>query len=243
MAYSTDSRLLEIARYRLLKSAKYVGIKFKQTFVMEGKQLRRKATACVHAKQFRCLRRAFKRQRAFVGIVIWEIQSKLKVLNLENSVALERMNTLLERVQRLVDKRSKDKNKLDDGHAPEVEWIGKDKARQSYEFGVAAGFVVTHKKDLIFGARTFPGNPFDGHALAEQQEQARILIEDHDTSPKPVYVDLGCRGVDHANPCVEIIHRDKYKSMLKADRKKLRRRQAILPSIGHFKADHGMIGT
>jgi IS5 family transposase len=142
-----------------------------------------------------------------------------------------------------VNQKPKDKNKLYALHAPEVECIGKGKARQPYEFGVKAGFAVTHKKGLIVGARTFPGNPFDGHTLAEQLEQTRILIEEHGTSPKQVYVDLGYRGVDHANPDVEIIHRGKYKSMLKADRKRLKRRQAIEPTIGHLKADHGMRRT
>lgn len=56
-------------------------------------------------------------------------------------------------------------------------------------------------------------------------------------------MDLGYRGVDHANPSVEIIHRGKYKSIHKADRKRLRRRQAIEPTIGHLKADHGMRKT
>lgn len=242
-AYPTDSRLLEIARYQLIKNAKHVGIKFKQTFAMEGKQLKRKAAGYAHAKQFRRLRRTLKRQRTVVGIVIREVQRKLKVLNLESSAALERMNTLLERAQRLVDQKPKDKNKLYALHAPEVECIGKGKARQPYEFGVKAGFAVTHKRGLIVGARTFPGNPFDGHTLAEQLEQARILTEEHNTPIKQVYVDLGYRGVDYANPDVEIIHRGKYKSMIKADRKRLRRRQAIEPTIGHLKADHGMRRT
>lgn len=175
-----------------------------------------------------------------MGIVIREIRRKLKALKLESSAALEKMNTLLERAQRLVDQNPNDKHKLYALHAPEVEYIGKGKARQPCEFGVKVGFAVTHKKGLIIGARTCPGNPFDGHTLAEQLEQARIPVGDHGTSPKQVYADLGYRGVDHANPSVEIIHRGKYKSMLKADRKRLKRRQAIEPTIGHLKADHGM---
>ncbi len=243
VAYPTDSRLLEIARYQLVKSAKQFGIKFKQTFAMEGKQLKCKAAGYAHAKQFRRLRRVLKRQRTIVGIVIREIQRKLEVLKPESSALLDKLNTLLQRAQRLVDQKPKDKNKLYAFHAPEVECIGKGKARQPYEFGVKAGFAVTHKRGLIVGARTFPGNPFDGHTLAEQLEQTRILLEEHGTAPKQVYVDLGYRGVDHANPDVQIIHRGKYKSMIKADRKRLRRRQAIEPTIGHLKADHGMRRT
>jgi transposase, IS5 family len=243
VAYPTDSRLLEIARYQLVKTAKQLGIKFKQSFAQEGRQLRRKAGGYAHAKQFRRLKRVLKRQRTIVGIVIREIQRKLKIVKPEQSTMLEKLNTLLARAQRLVDQKPKDKNKLYALHAPEVECIGKGKARQPYEFGVKAGFAVTHKKGLIIGARTFPGNPYDAHTLAEQLEQAQILTEEHDTKIKQVYVDLGYRRVDRDNPSVQIIHRGKYKSMAKADRKRLRRRQAIEPTIGHLKADHGMRRT
>lgn len=248
IAYPTDSRLLEIARHQLVKAAKVVGIKLKQTYASEGKALRHKAAGYAHAKQIKRLNRTLRRQRTVAGIVIREIERKLAQVHAEHrpkhrpehSALLEKLTTLLQRAQRLVQQKQKDKNKLYALHAPEVECIGKGKARQPYEFGVKAGFAITHKKGLIVGARTFPANPYDGHTLAEQLEQTRILIEDHGTSPKQVYVDLGYRGVDHANPGVEIIHRGKYKSMTKANRKRLRRRQAVEPTIGHLKADHGM---
>lgn len=86
---------------------------------------------------------------------------------------------------------------------------------------------MTYKKGLIVGARTFPSNLFDGHTLAKQLEQAKILTGEHNTPIKQVHVDLGYRGGDHTNPGVEIIHRARYKSMLKADRKRLKRRQVI----------------
>jgi IS5 family transposase len=55
-----------------------------------------------------------------------------------------------------------------------------------------------------------------------------------------VVVDLGFRGVDHDNPQVEIIHRGKYKSLTKQQRRWLKRRQAMEPAIGHLKSDHWM---
>ena len=39
---------------------------------------------------------------------------------------------------------------------------------------------------------------------------------------------------------MQIIHRGKYKSLTKQQRKWLKRRQAIEPLIGHTKADHAM---
>ena len=125
-------------------------------------------------------------------------------------------------------------------YAQEVECIGKGKARQPYEFGVKAGFAVTHQQGLIVGAWSFPGNPYDGHTLNQQLQQTNRLIATHQVKPKAVYVDLGYRGVDKDNPDVQIIHRGKYKSLSQVERKRLKRRQAIEPTIGHLKADHGM---
>ena len=96
-----------------------------------------------------------------------------------------------------------------------MECIGKGKARKPYEFGVKTSIAVTHKSGLMVGARTFPGNPYDGHVLNQQLEQTTILLEDTGRSPQQVIVDLGYRGVDQDNPTVEIIHRGKYKSLTK----------------------------
>jgi len=71
----------------------------------------------------------------------------------------------------------------------------------------------------MVGARTFPGNPYDGHILSAQLEQTHILLEDVEREPKEVVVDLGFRGLDRDNPQVEIIHRGKYKSLTKLQRR------------------------
>ena len=90
-------------------------------------------------------------------------------------------------------------------------------------------------------ARAFHGNPYDGHTLNEQLEQAAILMQDcRPTAPNPVFVDFGYRGVDTDNPQVRIVHRGKPIRLTALERKQLRRRQAIEPIIGHLKADHRM---
>jgi IS5 family transposase len=86
-------------------------------------------------------------------------------------------------------------------------------------------------------ARTFPGNPYDGHLLSEHSEQTRALLEDAKVTPQEVIVDLGFRGVDADNSDVTIIHRDKYASMPSAQRRWLRRGLTVEPAIGHLKAD------
>src|SRR5699024_10220391 len=85
--------------------------------------------------------------------------------------------------------------KLYSWHAPEVSCISKGKARQPYEFGVKVGIATTLKGNLVVGARSFAGNPYDGHTLAEQMEQATALMQDTGMEPATVYADLGYRGV------------------------------------------------
>jgi IS5 family transposase len=89
--------------------------------------------------------------------------------------------------------RTKDKNKLYALHAPEVECICKGNARVRYEFGAKVSIVATLKEGLVVGARSMPGNPYDGHTLHEAMEQAAILS---DVELETVFVDCGYRGVE-----------------------------------------------
>ena len=77
IAHPVDSRLLEIARHKVVSAAKRAGIGLKQTYAKEGKTLRRKAGGYAHAKQFGRLKRTVKRQRTILGVVMREVQRKL----------------------------------------------------------------------------------------------------------------------------------------------------------------------
>lgn len=54
------------SRAKLVQAAKFAGIGLKQTFIKEGRELRRKAGGYAHAKQFKRLRRTVKRQRTIL---------------------------------------------------------------------------------------------------------------------------------------------------------------------------------
>ena len=242
IAHPVDRRLLEIARHKVVGAAKRAGIALKQTFAKQCKLLRRKAGGYAHAKQFKRLHRTVKRQRTILGIVMREVQRKLKAPGFAptNALALTHLNTLMERAERIRTQRKHDKNKLYALHAPEVECIGKGKARKPYEFGVKAAVVILHRIGLMVGARSFPGNPFDGHILNPALEQATNLMQDVGGTIKEVVADLGFRGVDADNPGKLIIHRGKFKSLNAQQKVWLRRRQAVEPAIGHLKSDNRM---
>ena len=240
IAHPTDSRLLEIARHKVVSAARRAGLALKQTYAKEGQALRRKAGGYAHARQWGRLQRTVKRQRTILGIVLRAVQRKLAVADFvpASPKALCDLQVWMQRAERVRTQQPKDKHKLYALHAPEVECIGKGKARKPYEFGVKTAVVVSHRQGLMLGARTFPGNPYDGHLLHAALEQATILMQDWDVAIKDVVVDLGFRGVEADNPGRHILHRGKAKSLSLQHRGWLRRRSAVEPAIGHLKADH-----
>ncbi len=237
IAHPTDSRLLEVAREKIARLAKREGIALKMTHEREGKTLRRRAGGYAHAKQFKRLKRVLRRQRTILGCLLREVRRKMTDLGAD---AQRRLNVWLERAERIHSQRPKDSGKLYALHAPEAECIGKGKARKPYEFGVKVSLAVTHKQGLMVGARSFPGNPYDGHTLTEQIEQTTALLQDLGVKPTTAIVDLGFRGKEASEAPVELIHRGKYKTLTATQRKWLKRRQAIEPAIGHTKHDNGM---
>jgi IS5 family transposase len=245
IAHPTDSRLLETARVKLVAAAKDAGIELKQTFAKEGKDQGRKAGRYAHARQFKRMRRAIKRQRTIVARLQREIQRKASAARAIGQAVREALEQTLSRAARIVAQSAQRKSvdggpKLYSFHAPEVDCISKGKARNPYEFGVKVGIASTWRHSLIVGAKAFARNPYDGHTLHDQLEQAGILMQDCGVKPATAFVDLGYRGVDADNPDVRIVHRGKSRTISAQERRQLRRRQAIEPIIGHLKTDHRM---
>lgn len=232
VAYPTDSRLLEIARKKIVSLAQRHDLPLRQSYARQGPKLQRQAGGYAHAKQFKRLRRVLKRQRTVLGRLLRDVQRQLAVASEAARIAI---TPWLERAERLHRQRPKDKDKLYALHAPEVECIGKGKARQPYEFGVKVGIAITAKQGLIVGARSFPGNPYDGDTLKEQLEQVECLTR---IQPQTAIVDLGFRGREIEGTTV--LHRGKTKTLTKSQWRWVKRRQAIEPVIGHVKDDCGM---
>lgn len=109
VAHPVDSRLLEVARCKLVKAAKNVGVELKQTFAKEGKELRRRAGGYAHAKQFKRMRRVVKRQRTIVGKLIREVQRKVPQVQGATPQALQGLQVVVTRAQRIMLQKPKDK--------------------------------------------------------------------------------------------------------------------------------------
>lgn len=184
-----------------------------------------------HAKQFKRMRRAVRTLRTRVGRVHREVARQLHVLP---EAAQAKMQDLLQRTGRILTQRTKDKNKLYALHAPEVECISKGKARTPYEFGVKVSIATTLKEGLVVGMRSMPGNPYDGHTLAETLEQVGILTGT-DRLPAMAIVDKGYRGVEIEG--VRILMSGQKRGITRTLKAMIKRRSAIEPAIGHMKMD------
>jgi len=231
IAHPTDSRLLETSRQHLVKAAKAHGLRLRQNYNRCAPRLAVQVGRYAHAKQYKRMRRALRSLRSRVGRVHRDVQRQLHKLPEQ---ARPKVQELLQRTGRILTQGAKDKNKLYALHAPEVECIAKGKARMPYEFGVKVSVATTFKEGLVVGMRSMPGNPYDGHTLAETLEQVGILTG-VDKLPRTAIVDKGYQGVEV--PGVRILRSGQKRGITKTLRAMIKRRSAVEPTIGHMKMD------
>lgn len=235
IAHPTDSRLLDKSRQHLVKAAEDNGLKLRQNYNRVAPRLAAQIGRYAHARQFKRMKKAVRTLRTRVGRVHREVQRQLHVLP---EAAQAKVQELLQRTGRILTQRTKDKNKLYALHAPEVECISKGKARTPYEFGVKVSIATTLKEGLAVGMRSMPGNPYDGHTLAQTLEQVGILTGT-DRLPATAIVDKGYRGVEIEG--VRILRSGQKRGITRALKAMIKRRSAIEPAIGHMKMD-GRLG-
>ena len=232
VAFPTDSKLLNDIRRRLVKLSNKHGLSLRQNYNRVAKRLLRKISGYAHANQYRRMRAAIKKLLIRVGRVVRDIERQLE--HQPQSVRAEFKDSLA-MAHRLFKQKRRDKNKLYSIHAPETECISKGKAHKRYEFGVKASFATTNDTGYVVGARSCPGNPFDGHTLSDQLEQVASLTQ---IKPTHVYVDKGYRGHGITETKVMI---SGQRRLSKRQKRALKRRSAIEPEIGHMKTD-GLLG-
>lgn len=230
IAHPTDARLYETARRKLVALAREVGIGLRQNYNRLSPRLAGQVGRYAHARQFKRMHKALRRLKCYTGRVLRDIERQLdRVPDGTLKVRLEEMVAL---VNRLLAQKPKDKRKLYSLHEPEVDCISKGKAHKRYEFGTKVRVATTNRGGFVVGMRALPGNPYDGHTLAEALEQVEILT---DQSPELAFVDRGYRG--HGVENVKVFISGAKRGVTRTIAKLLRRRSAIEPMIGHMKND------
>jgi transposase, IS5 family len=125
-------------------------------------------------------------------------------------------------------------------HAPEVECIGKGKARAPYELGckVSVATPATKPKggQFVLHTKVLHGNPFDGHTLGPVIAELEALTG---VETRRIHVDKGYRGHNHAQK-FRVWISGQVRRVTAPIRREMRRRAAVEPVIGHMKAEHRM---
>ena len=166
IAHPTDARMCHRALEKGVDLAWLHHGPLRQTYRRVAKRAAIMIGRDTHAHQFKRARRALKFLRIRLDRVIRDIRRKIA-----GSDALEEhfagLPALAVRV-RLQDHRQRGPTAYAP-HAPEVECIGKGKARAPYEFSCKVSVTTPATKpkggQFVLHAKALHGNPFDGHTL------------------------------------------------------------------------------
>jgi len=230
IAHPTDARLYERARALLVGLAKEAGIDLRQSYARLAPRLALQVGRYAHARQFKRMRKALRQLKGYVGRVRRDLRRHLQ--DIPEGALRGRVLEALWLVGRLLEQTPKSKNKIYSLHEPEVDCISKGKARVRYEFGTKVSLATTLDGGFVVGARSFPGNPYDGHTLAPALEQVAILT---DQVPDLAVVDRGYRG--HGVETTKVLISGTRRGITPLLARLLKRRSAIEPEIGHMKSD------
>jgi len=237
VAHPTDGRLTHRAIEKLVDLARREGVALRQSYLRLAKQAAIMVGRYTHAHQFKRARRALKFLRTRLGRIIRDIRRKI-----EGNAALEqRFAPLLDLASRVRQQEHRQRGpKVYSLHAPEVECIGKGKARAPYEFGCKVSVVtpVTAPKggQFVLHTKALHGNPYDGHTLepiiADLERRTGVEVQ-------RIHVDKGYRGHSYPNR-FRVWISGQVRRVTKTIRREMKRRAAVEPVIGHLKAEHRM---
>jgi IS5 family transposase len=234
IAHPTDARLNHRALVKLVTLAKHSGVRLRQSYLRVAKRAAIMVGRYTHAHQFNRARRELKFLRTRLGRVIRDIRRKIA-----GDGALEtKFAGLLALAQRVKQQDQRQRGpKVYALHAPEVECIGKGKARAPYEFGckVSIATPATRPKggQFVLHAQALHGNPYDGHTLGPVIAD---MTTQNGVTPRRIHVDKGYRG--HSHPRVTVWISGQVRNTTAAIRREMKRRAAVEPVIGHLKAEH-----
>lgn len=237
IAHPTDARLMYRAIEKLTALAKHERVPLRQSYLRVAKRAAIMVGRYTHAHQFKRARRELKFLRTRLGRLIRDIRRKID----SDAVLEDRFANLLDLAVKVRHQEQHQRGpKIYALHAPEVECIGKGKARAPYEFGckVSVATPVTQPKggQFVLHAKALHGNPFDGHTLGPMVADMEKLTG---VEVQRIHVDKGYRGHNHPNK-FKVWISGQVRRVTKAIRHEMKRRAAVEPVIGHMKAEHRM---
>jgi IS5 family transposase len=148
----------------------------------------------------------------------------------------DQLQSLMDIALRIYQQQQKDKNKIYNVHAPEVECISKGKAHKRYEFGCKVSVGATSRGGWFDGAKAFHGNPYDCNTLRGSLQQVERVVGE----PKYAFIDMRHRRRNYRGDTRDRVDRRRHGRTAKDLWRWMKRRAAIEPDIGHLKREHRM---
>lgn len=235
--FPTDAKLCKKVIDNCNKIAEKQGVRQRQRYTRESKQLVRDTYNGKHPKRAKQAKKAKRRLKTIAKAQVRELERKL------SQEQLKQYEKEFDLYKRAINQQQGDTNKVYSLHKPFTRCIAKGKAHKQYEFGNKVGLITTGKKGkkIITAIKAFLENPFDGHTiepLLEQMENNELKL------PEELAYDRGGKGKTQIKG-VKIIIPGKPKAsdtryQKERKRKKCRARAGIEPIIGHLKTDFRM---
>jgi IS5 family transposase len=237
IAHPTDARLCHRALEKLVDLAQRNGVPLRQSYRRVAKRAAIMVGRYNHAHHFKRARRELKFLRTRLGRVIRDIRRKTA----GDERLQKRFADLLALAVRVRFQDHRQRGpKVYALHAPEVECIGKGKARAPYEFGCKISIATPATKpkggQFVLHAKALHGNPFDGHTLGPVITD---LERQTGVTTRRIHVDKGYRGHNHREK-FRVWITGQVRRVTGSIRREMKRRAAVEPVIGHTKAEHRM---
>ena len=238
ITFPTEAKLCKKVIEKCNKIAKAAGIKQRQRFTRESKQLLRDTYNGKHPKRAKQAKKAQKRLKTIANKMLRELDRKMTP---SQKLAYRKD---FELYKQAVNQQKGDKEKVYSFHKPFTRCIAKGKPHKPHEFGNKVGLITGGKKGkkIILAVEAFLENPYDGHTIEPLLNQ----MENNDIPlPKELAYDRGGRGKTEIKGVKIIIPSAPKKTDTPYQRrtkvKKCRSRSAVEPMIGHLKTDFRML--
>jgi IS5 family transposase len=238
ITYPTETKLRERIIERLWALGEQSGVSWERSYKYTVPRLRRLARQRSNRTQ-KARRKAILKLRTVARSLLRQYREAVPIEERTGRVCRE-LRTM-ERI--LTQSFSEPANeRVHSLHDPTVRCIAKGKAHKKYEWGRKASFAMLAQSSVIVGVASFEDNLFDGDTLAKTIASATTRSG---KLFKSALVDGGYPGVTRIGT-TEIVQpyrrgpskRNAYQKT--KHRKRMRRRSAIEPVIGHLKNDYRM---
>lgn len=235
ITFPTDVKLSKQVIERCWKIASLEGIRVRQSYRFKVRKLlglQRLHRSRVSSRQ-KVAMKAERHLRTIGRRLVRELNRTL------NGKQLQKYGKDLELCYEILYQKRSDTEKIYSLHAPEVYCISKGKAHKRYEFGSKVSILQTANTGIIVGALSFEKNVHDSYCLEPALHQRSRLVGGE---AKEILTDKGYQGIKKVGEAIVTMPSRLKKGLSyywkQKIKRKMGRRSAIEPAIGHMKQEN-----